>query len=388
MEYEDIIAPRPRLVIDTGSGYTKMGFVDLFNPQSEPQVVFPTVLGFSKSRGAGGHSDVYVGESVEKNSRYLRDIHSPIKDGVIKEMDDMYEIWNHCFTNELGCKPEDCKVILTELPLTSNEYREKMAEIMFFQFQVPALLIANEAVLSAYSVGKTTGLVCESGYDLTHCVPVFDGISLHDSVVRMELGGKKIEEYTCKNLGKFNPLFMCPYNYSDKMKITKNFIEQCCYAALDYDKEYKTVEEVVYKLPNDQYIIKPKEDRINAAECLFSPILVEQWSDEAKDGLHKCAHKSIQKCDSDKRKALYENIILGGGTSMFNGLKERLQKEVAELAPDSMKSSVNVIAMPQRKFSAFIGGCAIGKMDTFNSMCITREEYEEQGANIFDKKCF
>lgn len=46
---------------------------------------------------------------------------------------------------------------------------------------------------------------------------------------------------------------------------------------------------------------------------------------------------SIQRCDLDVRRELYGNIVLSGGTTMYPGIADRLQKELAHLAPSSMK---------------------------------------------------
>ncbi|KAG7118545.1 Actin like protein [Verticillium longisporum] len=60
------------------------------------------------------------------------------------------------------------------------------------------------------------------------------------------------------------------------------------------------------------------------------------------------------KCDVDVRKDLYGNIVMSGGTTMYPGLSDRMQKEITALAPSSMK--VKIIAPPERKYSVWIGG--------------------------------
>lgn len=60
------------------------------------------------------------------------------------------------------------------------------------------------------------------------------------------------------------------------------------------------------------------------------------------------------KCDIDVRRDLYNNIVMSGGTTLFPGIPERLNKEMTHLAPTSMK--IKVIAPPERKFSVWIGG--------------------------------
>ena len=49
------------------------------------------------------------------------------------------------------------------------------------------------------------------------------------------------------------------------------------------------------------------------------------------------SYNSIYKCDLDIRRDLYGNIVLSGGTTMFPGIADRMQKELTALAPSSMK---------------------------------------------------
>merc|ERR1712013_26200 len=55
-----------------------------------------------------------------------------------------------------------------------------------------------------------------------------------------------------------------------------------------------------------------------------------------QEGIHKLTFTSIMKCDVDIRKDLYGNVVMSGGTTMYQGIPERVQKEVKALAPDSM----------------------------------------------------
>ena len=48
-------------------------------------------------------------------------------------------------------------------------------------------------------------------------------------------------------------------------------------------------------------------------------------------------YNSIYKCDLDIRRDLYGNIVLSGGTTMFPGIADRMQRELTSLAPSSMK---------------------------------------------------
>lgn len=57
-------------------------------------------------------------------------------------------------------------------------------------------------------------------------------------------------------------------------------------------------------------------------------------------GIHETTYNSIMKCDIDIRKDLYANNVLSGGTTMYPGIGDRMQKEITALAPSTMKIKV------------------------------------------------
>ena len=67
--------------------------------------------------------------------------------------------------------------------------REKLAELMFEKYHVPAFFLCKNAVLSAFANGRSTGLVIDSGATHTSAVPVHDGFVLQQAIVRSPLAG-------------------------------------------------------------------------------------------------------------------------------------------------------------------------------------------------------
>merc|ERR1719278_2494342 len=86
------------------------------------------------------------------------------------------------------------------------------------------------------------------------------------------------------------------------------------------------------------------------------------------------------KCDVDIRKDLYANTVMSGGTTMYPGIADRMQKEITTLAPSTMK--IKTIAPPERKFSVWIGGSILASVSTFQQMWISKQEYDESGPSI------
>lgn len=101
-------------------------------------------------------------------------------------------------------------------------------------------------------------------------------------------------------------------------------------------------------------------------------------------GIHKRTFDSIDKCDLDVKKDLYQNVVMSGGTTMFPGIDTRLESELKALAPASVH--VKVFAPPERKYSVWIGGSILSSLSSFSQMWITKEEYDERGPSIVHEK--
>ena len=92
------------------------------------------------------------------------------------------------------------------------------------------------------------------------------------------------------------------------------------------------------------------------------------------------------KCDADIRREMFKNLILSGGTTLFENMKERMKYELTELAPSTY--SINVLAPPERKYSTWLGGSILAALSTFQTMWINKQDYDETGPAIVHRKCF
>jgi actin-related protein len=351
------------VIIDNGSGMVKAGFAG----DDAPRSVFSTVVGRPKVPGIMvglDQKEVYVGDEAQQKRGVLR-MEQPIDHGIVTNWDDMEKVWHHTLYSELRVSAEEHPILMTEASLNPKQNREKMTQIMFEVFNVPALYV-----------------VLDSGDGVSHTVPIFEGYAIPHAVQRILLSGRDMTEHLRKLLLAKGYNFTTPA----ELEVVRDIKETFCYVVGDFDAAEKEAKESHsceknYELPDGRKILIGKE-RFECPEILFQP----QKAGMQLEGIHNYCFDSVMKCDTDVRKDLFQNIILSGGSTLFEGLAERMWTEIHNLAPTNGR--IKVMAPPERKYSVWLGGSILASLSTFQTMWITKGEYDESGPNIIHRKCF
>ncbi|XP_064134193.1 actin-related protein T2-like [Loxodonta africana] len=372
------ILDTPAVIFDNGSGLCKAGLSGVIRPTH----VIDSAVGYPKldlcSDGFKENA-YYVGEDTLSKYDTLH-LHYPIVRGLVMGWEDAEKLWHHIFECELGVEPSAQPVLMTEPSLNPREIREKMAEVMFETFNVPAFYLCNQAVLSLYAYGCVTGLVVDSGDGVTCTVPVLDGYPQAHAVNKLFVAGRDLTEYLTQLLLSSRRVRPSILNRC----LVDNIKEKLCYVAVDIEKELsKRPQEVLkeYKLP-DGTVICMGEQLYQVPEALFAPDQLGVHS----PGLSKMTASSIMKCDTDIQMTLFADIVLAGGTTLFPGFMERLLKDLKLLASEG--TTIKITASPTRSFSAWIGASIATSLSTFRQMWVTSANFKEFGPSVVQRRCF
>ncbi|XP_003797072.1 actin-related protein T1-like [Otolemur garnettii] len=366
------------VIFDIGSGFCKVGF----SGETGPRHVISSVVGHPKVNNPSEQGDkkkYFVGEEAQYKYETLH-LHYPIERGLITGWEDMEHLWQHLFEGCLRVKPCDQPVFMTEPSLNPRATREKLAEMMFENYNVPAFYLSNHGVVTLYASACVTGLVVDSGQGVTCAVPIFEGYALPHAVTQLYVAGRDITEHLTQLLFPRACIFPRTLNKA----LVNDIKERLCYVSLEPEKELcKPPKEVFreYRLP-DGNVIHLGHPLYQAPEILFAP---DQLGIQSP-GLSTMVSSSIMKCPTDLQKNLFADIVLCGGTTLFPGLKERLTKELDQQA--SIGTPIKITASRERRFSAWIGASIVTSVSTFKQMWVTSADFKEFGTSVVQRRCF
>ncbi|CAL8068464.1 unnamed protein product [Orchesella dallaii] len=364
---------RPAIVIDNGSGSIKAGLAG----EDVPKVILQNAVGhrgiIPSADKAGGLS---IGNNAITSLESTIKLKYPMENGVVTNWDDMEAVWAHLFQNELKVKPEEFAMLLTEAPLNAPENRKKMGEIFFEKFNTPALFFCLPSVLALYSTGRKTGLVLDSGEEVTCAVPVVDGYAVEEGIRRLNTGGRNVTNLLSSLLYKEKGY---AFASNQELEIVRKIKE-------NLEGQVKREDGFKYTLPDGQII--QLENKNGTAEQLVDSLFGSNptFKNAGGKGVAELAFEAIMATDQ----SLFSNLVISGGNSMLPGFQDRFEKEMGGLmAKNSLKNKLKIIPAgigsgaqlgESRQCAAWRGGSILANLSAFQSMWVGKKEYEEMGA--------
>ncbi|EEH22680.1 hypothetical protein PABG_04891 [Paracoccidioides brasiliensis Pb03] len=425
-------AQTPAVVMDNGTGFSKLGFAG----NDSPSFVFPTAIATKSAGGVGGGSgagrpavankpsflsggaasagsqlsakrgtedlDFFIGdEAINASGGPGYGINYPIRHGQIENWDHMERFWSNSIFKYLRVEPEDHYFLLTEPPLNPPENRENTAEIFFESFNCAGLYIAVQAVLAlaaSWTSSKVTdrsltGTVIDSGDGVTHVIPVAEGYVIGSSIKSIPIAGRDITHFVQNLLRERQEA-------DSSMKTAEKVKEEYCYVCPDivkefarYDREPDRFLKHTVTSPNGRTVtIDVGYERFLAPEIFFNP---EIYSSDFLTPLPTVVDGVIQSSPIDVRRGLYKNIVLSGGSTLYKDFGRRLQRDIKHLVDARIRASearsggarsggleVQVITHKRQRHGPWFGGSLLGQTPEFRSYCHTKAEYDEIGPSI------
>lgn len=391
------------LVGDLGSRSFKFGFAGEDMPKGWiPSVVRHdgTTLGSSNKKLVGDVELRATGIEAEELT-WAR------KDGKVASWDAVEALWTHAVNIELNSDATTHPIMASCATYESDSDRQTLAELLFEKLNPPALFLARNAMLSAFSMGRATALVVDVGGARTCAAAVHDGFVLNKSIRLSKVAGDYLDEHLIRALESQleKPLVAAKIPRKSStlthwrtLALLQDIKTNSCrvWTEVNFEEEkVDSYEEKSYELP-DGTVVELGVKRFRTSELLMRKdadlaYLKERIPVSELENrpvvLPEVLRDSLQSTHVDLRRDLMNQIVLVGGGAMLPGTIERLTKELARVLPSALKPKFLVLGNNERLFSSFTGASILATLGSFQQLWISRQQYDEYGPNIVLERC-
>ncbi|KAG0036962.1 general RNA polymerase II transcription factor [Podila clonocystis] len=324
-------------------------------------------------------------------------IASPIEQGIVKDWAAMEALWRHVLFRELGIKrSRNASPVLMVVPTDwTKEEHERITQIFFENFNVPGLYLAEEPLMILYGCATVTGLIIDVGHNSTEITLIIDTQIQRNSIQTIPLAGADIDAYFLQQLRQDAQLVR-EYGEPMDLEFARHLKESgVCQALAKDEKGANARTHAEYN--GKRFTVGSV--RYKAVDPLFNPDLVGKRVLNIIDAIHA----ALYGVKPEKRQALWESIIVTGGSCQIAGLQNRIQSAIE----DSLTVSENFGEFQVRevKFlkipdyfpslkdsivhAGFLGSEIVAKLifpDPRNY--INKVDYNESGPSVVHTKTF
>ena len=342
------------IIFDLGSYDYRIGY----SGNDRPSFIFPPIKFNEKEE--------YEYLTSQKGDCFFTDI---------KKFEDFFDdfISDKDLTNSLN----QGSILFTEPIIHNKDQRMDLTKFLFEKYEIGGLFFLNNSVLSSFSYGKSSCVVFDSGHSQSNVVPVHDGMIIKNAINFFNLNGKNIEEIIINDLIKKQCNEWEGFDILQKIQILSE-IKDMLFTP-DENKENKR-----YVLP-DKKIIEINDEFVNNMKLGIKNKLI--GNDE--HNLKSIIFKSISSVLLDIKKELINNIFICGGNSLifnnyFNDLKDSMARQLVIGTVVKLTTHPSKI---ERSLASFLGASIISSLNIYKETIVKKEEYEEHGAIVIEKKC-
>lgn len=355
------------IVIDAGSGFTKIGFNDL----DLMSKVIPTTFSVGKD---GKKMYGYNAISHRKEAALQRMANREF----IEDWDNIAAFWADCYRTECKTEPNNQPAYLGIHNSQKKGYKEKLVQVFLEELRCPGFYVSPNSLLSLYGTGKLAGVVVDAGEGTTTVSASHEGLLNEHQEVSIKIAGQDINEIIKNSLNhriedeefirniKHNKCKVEPDLYLKKNPDLSSLMEQ--------EKEHS------YMLPDGSSVII-NSDIVSAPTILFNPEKIGK----KYLGIHELVYECIMQADYEARRELCSNLVLTGGCFHTPGLASALANQVNAMIPTVFRARFDETGSYQSL--TCMGGAIVSSMTTFQSNWITRQMLDEHGPSIVLRKC-
>lgn len=351
-----------------------------------PEVFLPTVVATHNANG----QKRYGFDALLPDVRSTSVVSYPVRPtGKVEkysiDWDSLQGLFDHVF-HLLNVNPSRYSIMLSIPTNLNDKMKSKLMDMFVNRFNVPAVNMVCQAILSLYSYNASTGIVVDIG-DRIEILPVADGYVVEGGVNRFPYGGQTMTDALNRTFSERQYRFQTDIEF----QIVRLAMEKLCYVSKDFTSDMTRCSEHAddftshllfdrYNLPDgNNREISCDVGRFKSPEGLFDTYF---W-DLENPSLHEMIQKAISSCPIDNRKQMWRSIYLSGGVTQLSGFVERLQLELTKLAPSSVV--VQIHAAPNRYHSSYLGTSVVASMQAFDVGCITASQWRSNGEAVLKK---
>ena len=340
------------IIFDLGSYNYRIGY----SGNDRPSFIFPPIKFNEK--------DDYEFLTSQKGDGFFNDI---------KKFKNFFD--DFISDKELNTSLNQGSILFSEPIIHNKEQRKSLTEFLFEKYEIGGLFFCNNSVLSSFSYGKSSCLVFDSGHSQSNVVPVHDGMIIKNAFNNFNLCGKNIEDIIINEFIKKKNIKWDDWNILQKIQIISDIKDIIFTPDDDTNKNYILPDKKNIEI-NDEFISYMKKEIENK---LFNE----------ETNLKSIILKSISSVLIDIKKELINNIFICGGNSLIfnnylNNLKDSLVKQLVSGTLVKLTTHPSKI---ERSLASFLGASIVSSLNIYRESIVKKEEYEEHGANIIEKKC-
>ena len=344
----------------------------------------------------------------------------------------------------------DSALLVTEPTQQSLSTSKGILDFVFETLSVKEYFFVKKASAISFAFARSTALIIETGPCSITFSPIFESYNLTNQTKSFPIGGDLIDWYVgtkydlynnkeCRH-NEFFPFVqddVCTYSdyakaiHPKTLHLARNYlINQISKNLVDFNSgggydANEVDDEIAFQLPDGKLIhfshainqdiydffFQP-DDQNNLMKAIKDSPTVNNASLTAWHGITPTLFSVLFNSDPEIINTLSHNILISGGLTIIPNFADRLSAKLKSTSTinipkneissqwnsesqnlpfttkhiSSLKLKVSTLSNTNKPFSSWIGASILGSLSSFSNYWVTKEEYNEFGTNVLERK--